>query len=318
MDHKCPSPSTSSSPASLLFSSTLKGTLQPPSDLPLAKYVRQNAVTGDWGSPALVKTFTDRNIRFLTFYDPDETQKVSHFVETESWQFSEKELFQITSETFKVLERLEGSFLVQKGSNHSKRDLGCFYKGPKGSVVPAGSFLRFYVGEIKKKNKDPDYSLDLFSTLSSEGKIESWVVDASRTGNEMRFINHSHLPNVAFLMAYVEKVVGAFPAVVTIGSLKNNTELLADYDSPFEVSSLVSLFSSLFSLLSSLFSYLSLSYPVLDSLSYHLPFRAFLILSWMLATAEFPFAAKWLEKDRRIIHTSPMCSLWEIHLCHPE
>jgi hypothetical protein len=250
-------------------------------------------VTATWGSEELVKSFLDQKLQFVTFYPQEETKKIAHAVQNVSWECSNREVFRIDPDTVKSLGLIDGSFVVHSGSTHSKRALGVFYRAYKGSVLKPGTFLRFYVGQIVRANTSaPEYSLDLFTARSPEGRNENWVVDASRIGNEMRFINHSHVPNVEYRMAYAEGIDGAFPALIAIDELSHNSELLADYDTPFEVSSLFSLLPSIFSLLSSLFSYLSLSYPVLNSISSHMPFRAFLIQVWQLAPARHPFAAK--------------------------
>jgi hypothetical protein len=257
------------------------GKTESPPDCPLAQYLRQNVVTASWGTQELVDTFRIENLNFVTFYPEVETKKIAHVVQKQSWEYSNREVFRIDPDTIKSLGMIDGSFVVHFGSKYSKKALGCFYRAYKSSVVEPGTFLRFYVGQIMKSQfSGPEYSLDLFSSRCPEGSHESWVVDSSKTGNEMRFINHSHVPNVEYRMAYADGIDGAFPAVIAIDELTNNSELLADYDTPFEVSSLFSLFSFLFSLISSLFSYLSLYYPVFNSISSHMPFRPFLMLIW--------------------------------------
>jgi hypothetical protein len=100
-------------------------------------------------------------------------------------------------------------------------------------VLGPETFVRFYVGNIVDVPQGA-YSLFMFSTKTQDGKDQKWNVDGKCCGNEIRYINHSHIPNVEYRMAFVSGISGAFPCIVTTSTLNDKDELLADYDISFD------------------------------------------------------------------------------------
>jgi hypothetical protein len=241
-EHTCPisktspslSPSSSSSPSNQETSHT-KGKSDAPEDLQLASYLRGKITFAALGNEQLIQFFHERGLDYITFYNEEETKKIAHFELTEEWvETSTAKLYLIQKEEVQSLGLFDGEFAIHSGATHSKKDMGCFYLSFGKSVVQPETFLRFYVGEIHEEDDtDKEYAMALFSTHEGNER-EKWTVDCSKSGNEMRFINHSHLPNVESRLAYMTGLHGTFPCVVSLDVLKDQTELVVDYGYHFD------------------------------------------------------------------------------------
>jgi SET domain-containing protein len=94
------------------------------------------------------------------------------------------------------------------------------------NFIQKGEFIGHYSGEVKKRT-----NLDNSLYLVPYG--DKYDIDASKIGNEMRFINDyrniANRPNVTLAKAYCQVTGMPFVAVVAICDIQSGTELVANY-----------------------------------------------------------------------------------------
>jgi len=106
---------------------------------------------------------------------------------------------------------------------------GVFYAGTQGIGEEVSLFP--YAGLVTTSEPGQDvmkYAVSLKPFDEQTGTC--WVIDAQTTGNEARFINHSHRPNCELVTVYVPTYRGTIVWVFTNKTIKMGDELTINYE----------------------------------------------------------------------------------------
>jgi hypothetical protein len=143
---------------------------------------------------------------------------------TTAWESSTQEIFELKDVLMEDLGMLgEHALELRQCKKYGDDHGGLFYTAERN--LDPNTFIRFYVGLIVEEGGKSDFALTLFT-----GKKHTWLIDGAEVGNEVRYINHSHSPNVEYRVGYMVDVLGSFPCVVSLKTIRHGDELLADYE----------------------------------------------------------------------------------------
>jgi SET domain len=150
----------------------------------------------------------------------------------ELWEKSSKEIFRLERKDLGKLGDICGELYLEEIEKYEKEGgVGLFFGGwDENDQVLENTFLGFYVGNITQV-RSGDYVITLWE---ADVHGEQWYVDAEKMGNEFRYLNHSHLPNVQYDVAYIPNVKGSFPCIRTLRTILDGDELVADYEISFD------------------------------------------------------------------------------------
>lgn len=161
--------------------------------------------------------------------------------------FSERYFQKIIHQSKKAISKKQLSLKEKWLGTHFKREIDLGYE-PKISIrwindilgygifaeedIFPGSYIGEYTGLVRKRKKFRDRKNEYcFEYTIGDWIGNPFIIDAQKTGNFTRFINHSEKPNVESLSVYVGEVMHII--FISLKSISKGTELRYHYGDTF-------------------------------------------------------------------------------------
>jgi hypothetical protein len=95
--------------------------------------------------------------------------------------------------------------------------------------IEAKVFISLVIGDVLVQKSGPAVAISPYSIDVTEGLNGKIVIDNSKSGNETRYVNHSHLPNVSYQRLKMKSYRGFLPCLVSTCRIRSGDQLTVDY-----------------------------------------------------------------------------------------
>jgi hypothetical protein len=195
------------------------------------------------GCSQVMEVFEELSLTYMFFYPEEDTRTLRKEADFMNPLLQGRKKYEVTPDSLSLLGILDGDLMVEGVHLCEEKQHGLFYDvidtRRRNKVLPIkeGTFIRFVVGKVQFETLKSSY--EIMVAVSKNPDDPAIVTDSMFQGNETRFLNHSHSPNVEYCLArFQDTRNGLLPCVVAIQDISCGEELTVDY--LYVITSLVS------------------------------------------------------------------------------
>jgi hypothetical protein len=195
------------------------------------------------GCSQVMEVFQKLSLTYMFFYPEEDTRFLRKEADFMNPLLQGRKKYEVTPDSLSLLGILDGDLIIEEVHLCEEKQHGLFYdvidtrRRKKVLPIKEGTFIRFVVGKVQFETLKSSY--EIMVAVSKNPDDPAIVTDSMFQGNETRFLNHSHSPNVEYCLArFQDTRNGLLPCIVAIQDIACAEELTVDY--LYVITSLVS------------------------------------------------------------------------------